>query len=115
MPRRGDALMDAEQLRREEARRKNASLRKRGLSLSEQRSGSVREDSWDTCNSFLHDETRSREVVLRFGSKRRWGSACLRPGRMKLQRIATIAVAFMRSEEHTSELQSRFDLVCRLL
>ena len=87
--------MDAEQLRREEARRKNASLRKRGLSLSEQRSGSVREDSWDTCNSFLHDETRSREVVLRFGSKRRWGSACLRPGRMKLQRIATIAVAFM--------------------
>jgi len=87
--------MDAEQLRREEARRKNASLRKRGLSLSEQRSGSVREDSWDTCNSFLHDETRSHEVVLRFGSKRRWGSACLRPGRMKLQRIATIAVAFM--------------------
>ena len=52
--------MDAEQLRREEARRKNASLRK-----------------------------------LRFGSKRPWGSACLRPGRMKLQRIATIAVAFM--------------------
>src|SRR5699024_11957002 len=25
------------------------------------------------------------------------------------------AVLFMRSEEHTSELQSRFDLVCRLL
>src|SRR5699024_12416677 len=25
------------------------------------------------------------------------------------------AVALMRSEEHTSELQSRFDLVCRLL
>src|SRR5437868_12119548 len=24
-------------------------------------------------------------------------------------------VAFIRSEEHTSELQSRFDLVCRLL
>src|SRR5437868_8502455 len=24
-------------------------------------------------------------------------------------------VTFMRSEEHTSELQSRFDLVCRLL
>src|SRR5699024_11461865 len=24
-------------------------------------------------------------------------------------------VAFLRSEEHTSELQSRFDLVCRLL
>src|SRR5438067_3779712 len=25
------------------------------------------------------------------------------------------ALAFVRSEEHTSELQSRFDLVCRLL
>src|SRR5438067_7547480 len=29
-------------------------------------------------------------------------------------RIASAAVVF-RSEEHTSELQSRFDLVCRLL
>src|SRR5207249_7250105 len=27
----------------------------------------------------------------------------------------TVGDAFMRSEEHTSELQSRFDLVCRLL
>src|SRR5699024_11653081 len=34
--------------------------------------------------------------------------------------ISSVAIAFMlgidgRSEEHTSELQSRFDLVCRLL
>src|SRR5699024_12517164 len=29
--------------------------------------------------------------------------------------IATIATDNERSEEHTSELQSRFDLVCRLL
>src|SRR5438067_13604184 len=28
---------------------------------------------------------------------------------------ATVADAALRSEEHTSELQSRFDLVCRLL
>src|SRR5699024_11545100 len=27
----------------------------------------------------------------------------------------TLWVMFLRSEEHTSELQSRFDLVCRLL
>src|SRR5699024_11748388 len=27
----------------------------------------------------------------------------------------TVAVEMVRSEEHTSELQSRFDLVCRLL
>src|SRR5699024_11799384 len=29
--------------------------------------------------------------------------------------IATVTVGVSRSEEHTSELQSRFDLVCRLL
>src|SRR5437868_12995819 len=36
---------------------------------------------------------------------------------LNLQRIpfTSSAVAFLRSEEHTSELQSRFDLVCRLL
>src|SRR5207249_10759845 len=28
---------------------------------------------------------------------------------------AAVLIAFTRSEEHTSELQSRFDLVCRLL
>src|SRR5216683_5926218 len=29
--------------------------------------------------------------------------------------IGIVVVAFLRSEEHTSELQSRSDLVCRLL
>src|SRR5699024_11956311 len=29
--------------------------------------------------------------------------------------IGLVAGMFLRSEEHTSELQSRFDLVCRLL
>src|SRR2546421_6451123 len=29
--------------------------------------------------------------------------------------VAAIAIAIARSEEHTSELQSRSDLVCRLL
>src|SRR5699024_11795675 len=29
--------------------------------------------------------------------------------------MQSIAKKFLRSEEHTSELQSRFDLVCRLL
>src|SRR5438067_9873463 len=28
---------------------------------------------------------------------------------------AVVCIATLRSEEHTSELQSRFDLVCRLL
>src|SRR5437868_12014069 len=29
--------------------------------------------------------------------------------------LASTEILYMRSEEHTSELQSRFDLVCRLL
>src|SRR6266704_4874190 len=32
-----------------------------------------------------------------------------------LEEIAGCFVGLLRSEEHTSELQSRFDLVCRLL
>src|SRR5437868_8235695 len=32
-----------------------------------------------------------------------------------LERYAEVVEAYLRSEEHTSELQSRFDLVCRLL
>src|SRR5699024_12338477 len=31
------------------------------------------------------------------------------------QIIQNLRILFVRSEEHTSELQSRFDLVCRLL
>src|SRR5699024_12279192 len=34
---------------------------------------------------------------------------------LALEEDVEVAVLEMRSEEHTSELQSRFDLVCRLL
>src|SRR5438067_8790263 len=37
------------------------------------------------------------------------------PDRRPVRRSAEAAAARLRSEEHTSELQSRFDLVCRLL
>src|SRR2546428_6300907 len=37
------------------------------------------------------------------------------PTRMLSRRLFRIAVLEKRSEEHTSELQSRSDLVCRLL
>src|SRR5207247_10796845 len=37
------------------------------------------------------------------------------PGAARLARPPDIARAISRSEEHTSELQSRVDLVCRLL
>src|SRR5206468_8583444 len=39
----------------------------------------------------------------------------LAPAIMELRSIATRRLFFSRSEEHTSELQSRSDLVCRLL
>src|SRR5699024_12007259 len=41
-----------------------------------------------------------------------WGTPSRAPRRAGWQRPTR---TFMRSEEHTSELQSRFDLVCRLL
>src|SRR5699024_11493230 len=40
-----------------------------------------------------------------------WISICFLP----LVSPSRISIYFPRSEEHTSELQSRFDLVCRLL
>src|SRR5207249_5953873 len=36
------------------------------------------------------------------------------PGGVFLSRGRRLSKVFLRSEEHTSELQSRFDLVCRL-
>src|SRR5207249_8547502 len=36
-------------------------------------------------------------------------------GSERLKTSGRVPVGFVRSEEHTSELQSRFDLVCRLL
>src|SRR5699024_12112413 len=37
------------------------------------------------------------------------------PGRLEQELVLQLTRADVRSEEHTSELQSRFDLVCRLL
>src|SRR5207249_9066747 len=47
------------------------------------------------------------------GHDRSQGIAVL--GLQRLARVAPGQKAVRRSEEHTSELQSRFDLVCRLL
>src|SRR5437868_12714098 len=52
-----------------------------------------------------------------FRSKRR-SCRCRRAGGKLFQLVAQLqhhALRDKRSEEHTSELQSRFDLVCRLL
>src|SRR5699024_12244738 len=47
----------------------------------------------------------------RYGGQRGFAAPA---GRLSLRRAASHG-RFRRSEEHTSELQSRFDLVCRLL
>src|SRR2546427_9508084 len=39
----------------------------------------------------------------------------LRRGRVNYKRVRAIKSALLRSEEHTSELQSQSNLVCRLL
>src|SRR5207249_5257703 len=50
------------------------------------------------------------------GGSRRWGAIAAAAAVVVLVIvIASWLLATRRSEEHTSELQSRFDLVCRLL
>src|SRR5699024_11898646 len=44
-----------------------------------------------------------------------WPSKCHFPRRMSRSSVLLPQQGSPRSEEHTSELQSRFDLVCRLL
>src|SRR5207249_10332178 len=40
---------------------------------------------------------------------------CAKLDIVRLSSVTNCTVVYRRSEEHTSELQSRFDLVCRLL
>src|SRR5437868_13207204 len=56
-------------------------------------------------HALRHDLPRQAEAVLE------------PPARARLAALAELlpVVVDLRSEEHTSELQSRFDLVCRLL
>src|SRR5689334_23856587 len=46
---------------------------------------------------------------------RRWLNVLRQPDRSHADRLQTAARLLRRSEEHTSELQSQFHLVCRLL
>src|SRR5437773_527631 len=61
----------------------------------------------------------SSEPALRPNTPARLGPVMLRPGSREWQaahaRNARVPRAVSRSEEHTSELQSHHDLVCRLL
>src|SRR5699024_12698727 len=77
-------------------------------SFPTRRSSDLRENSGG-----LYRKERRRlenEYLFNAGQRRtRWRCLCDCRG------ILSILGEFPRSEEHTSELQSRFDLVCRLL
>src|SRR5438034_6133550 len=76
------------------------------------RTASVRKWGRNACSPTL---TMSSGQVCRMTALRRWGSATA-PAAMRRsasRSVASLTVA--RSEEHTSELQSHSDLVCRLL
>src|SRR5207249_10385768 len=60
----------------------------------------------------LHDALPISASYASWRSPASWGSS---PRNGCVQRPATWRASPARSEEHTSELQSRFDLVCRLL
>src|SRR5690606_39660053 len=88
------------------------------------RSCSARLDSGvviDTISTFSNWCWRSIPAVslpaLPASERKHWVCAVMRMGRAAPSRIspATVLVSVTRSEEHTSELQSRENLVCRLL
>src|SRR5438874_5171464 len=57
-----------------------------------------------------------RSHALRAGAARGAGGSRMKAARVfQLTALLLVAVSVVRSEEHTSELQSRRDLVCRLL
>src|SRR2546430_8685300 len=59
--------------------------------------------------------TLFRSASARRNHGRRWHRHCRRPSTYGSQRARSPASAPARSEEHTSELQSQSNLVCRLL
>src|SRR5207249_12022855 len=71
---------------------------------------------WIGATRRSHPEIRIRGgLVSSATSSRRQTSRGTEPGRPIRWRIRASLARCPRSEEHTSELQSRFDLVCRLL
>src|SRR5699024_8633815 len=67
-------------------------------------------DFTKTFNQFIHGSQPQETVAMKFLLRQR------RSKKAEIgQRNPAAAIQAARSEEHTSELQSRFDLVCRLL
>src|SRR5207249_7436515 len=94
-----------------------------GLQHGESRGGGClcREAIWNQGQDFSADELQSREARTHFdvgsvhcGERRKRPGVCVHAGGGVCRKAGGVLSAY-RSEEHTSELQSRFDLVCRLL
>src|SRR5699024_12574654 len=69
---------------------------------------------------FLYAAARSADAIARFERDAASGDLSfqgfVQDGQAGIQALGGVSrLLFSRSEEHTSELQSRFDLVCRLL
>src|SRR5699024_11760064 len=76
----------------------------------------ARTNPWDKRWAYQHSSYPHSHPQRSCGSK----TGCERPGQPEYRAaIAWTLIAaspnYRRSEEHTSELQSRYDLVCRLL
>src|SRR6266704_6105891 len=73
------------------------------------------------CFFFLMIRRPPRSTLFPYTTLFRSGRCGAKPGSSSQHQTTTSAafsisaVLYRRSEEHTSELQSRFDLVCRLL
>src|SRR5437868_12736067 len=61
--------------------------------------------------TLFRSENIGRKLLMIWSGK----NMSRRRSRTRSRKIASHTLIFSRSEEHTSELQSRFDLVCRLL
>src|SRR5207249_7907040 len=66
------------------------------------------------CGTLATSRSSFSSLSRRSASWRAISSSLRRSGGLDLNERRNIAITY-RSEEHTSELQSRFDLVCRLL
>src|SRR5438105_6375761 len=81
----------------------------------------VRKSRFILCRiiEITREEQRAAHLYFTFAGKPHLGAGAGPPGagRRPFQRVARprIEARLQRSEEHTSELQSRVDLVCRLL
>src|SRR2546430_6577962 len=71
---------------------------------------------WEVCNAVAQVRRASAATprrIIRFARSRK--AVLTRPEKPKACKVSSLVKSYLRSEEHTSELQSQSNLVCRLL